>query len=94
MFESLRAAVVADKSVEMRVTDEKKHGQYCHASRIKIQDEPDVDEDSDGDGVLDLDDDVPWTRRRRSIPTTTASATMRTPMTITTAFPTRMTHSP
>ena len=59
MFESLRAAVVADKSVEMRVTDEKKHGQYCHASRIKIQDEPDVDEDSDGDGVLDLDDDVP-----------------------------------
>ena len=59
MFESLRAAVVADKSVEMRVTDEKKHGQYCYASRIKIQDEPDVDEDSDGDGVLDLDDDVP-----------------------------------
>ena len=59
MFESLRAAVVADKSVEMRVTDEKKHGQYCHASRIKIQDEPDVDQDSDGDGVLDLDDDVP-----------------------------------
>ena len=59
MFESLRAAVVADKSVEMWVTDEKKHGEYCHASRIKIQDEPDVDEDSDGDGVLDLDDDVP-----------------------------------
>ena len=59
MFESLLAAVVADKSVEMWVTDEKKHGEYCHASRIKIQDDPHVDEDSDGDGVLDLDDDVP-----------------------------------
>lgn len=59
MFESLRAAVVAEKSVEMRVTDEKKHGNYCHASRIKIQDEPHVDADSDGDGVLDLEDDVP-----------------------------------
>ena len=59
MFESLRAAVTADKPVEMRVTDEKKHGNYCHASRIKIQDEPHVDVDSDEDGVLDLDDDVP-----------------------------------
>ena len=59
MFESLRAAVVADKSVEMWVTDEKKHGEYCHASRIKIQDAPHIDEDSDGDGVLDLNDDVP-----------------------------------
>ena len=59
MFESLRAAVVADKSVEMWVTDAKKHGEYCHASRIKIQDDPHVDEDSDADGVLDLEDDVP-----------------------------------
>ena len=59
MFESLRVAVVAEKSVEMWVTDEKKHGQYCHASRMKIQDEPHVDVDSDGDGVLDLDDDLP-----------------------------------
>ena len=59
MFESLRAAVVAEKSVEMRVTDEKKHDDYCHANRITIQDEPHVDVDSDEDGVLDLDDDVP-----------------------------------
>ena len=59
VFESLRVAVVAGKSVEMRVTDEKKHGNYCHASRIKIQDEPHVDADTDGDGVLNLDDDVP-----------------------------------
>ncbi len=59
VFESLRAAVVAGKSVEMRVTDEKKHGNYCHASRIKIQDENHADEDSDADGVLDLEDDVP-----------------------------------
>ena len=59
MFESLRAALAEEKSVEMRVTDEKKHGDYCHASRIKIQDEPHVDVDSDEDGVLDLDDDVP-----------------------------------
>ena len=59
MFESLRVAVVAEKSVAMRVTDEKKHGAYCHASRIKIQDEPHVDADSDGDGVLDLEDDLP-----------------------------------
>ena len=42
VFKSLRAAVVAGKSVEMRVTDEKKHGNYCHASRIKVQDEPHV----------------------------------------------------
>ena len=59
VFESLRAAVVAGRSVGMRVTDEKKDGGYCHASRIKIQDEPHVDEDSDADGVFDLDDDVP-----------------------------------
>ncbi|MDE0225067.1 MAG: hypothetical protein OXP28_08030 [Gammaproteobacteria bacterium] len=59
VFESLRTAVVAGKSVEMRVTDEKKHGHYCHASRIKVQDEPHVDADTDGDGVLDLEDDVP-----------------------------------
>ena len=59
VFESLRAAVVADKSVGMRVTDERKQGDYCHASRIKIQDGPHVDEDSDADGVFDLDDDVP-----------------------------------
>ncbi|MDE0451683.1 MAG: thrombospondin type 3 repeat-containing protein [Gammaproteobacteria bacterium] len=59
VFESLRTAVVAGKSVEMRVTDERKHGNYCHASRIKIQDEPHADEDSDADGVLDLEDDVP-----------------------------------
>ena len=59
VFESLRAAVVAGRSVGMRVTDEKQDGGYCHASRIKIQDEPHIDEDSDADGVLDLDDDVP-----------------------------------
>ncbi|MDE0451686.1 MAG: hypothetical protein OXI90_07955 [Gammaproteobacteria bacterium] len=59
VFESVRAAVVAGKSVEMRVTDDKKHGNYCHASRIKVQDEPHVDVDTDGDGVLDLEDDVP-----------------------------------
>ena len=58
-FESLRAAVVAGKFVQMHVTDGKKHGDYCHASRIKIQDEPHVDEDTDGDGVFDLEDDVP-----------------------------------
>lgn len=59
MLESLRAAVVAGKSVEMRVNDEKKHGGYCFASRIKIQDETHEDGDSDGDGVLDLEDDLP-----------------------------------
>ena len=59
MFESLRAAVVADATVELRVTDAKKHNGFCHASRIKIQDSPHVDEDSDGDGVADLEDDVP-----------------------------------
>ncbi len=59
MVESLRAAVVTGKSVEMRVTDEQKHGGYCYASRIKIQDEPHEDGDSDADGVLDLDDDLP-----------------------------------
>ena len=58
-FEALRAAVVAEKSVGMRVTDEWKLDGYCLASRIKIQDGPHVDEDSDADGVLDLDDDVP-----------------------------------
>ena len=51
--------MVASKSVEMRVTDEKKHGNYRHAGRIKLQDEPHVDADTDGDGVLNLDDDVP-----------------------------------
>ena len=59
MFESLRAAVVADATVELRVTDAKKHNGFCHASRIKIQDSPHVDVDSDGDGVPDLEDDVP-----------------------------------
>ena len=59
VFESVRAAVAAGKSVEMRVTDDRKHGNYCHASRIKVQDEPHVDADTDGDGVLDLEDDVP-----------------------------------
>ena len=59
VFESLRAAVVAEKSVGMRVTDERKQGEYCHASRIKVQDEPHVDGDSDADGVFNLDDDVP-----------------------------------
>ena len=59
VFDSLRAAVVAGKSVEMRVTDARKHGRFCYASRIKVQDEPHVDEDSDADGVLDLEDDLP-----------------------------------
>ena len=59
MFASLRSAVTADKKVEMRVTDERKHDGFCHAIRIKIQDTPHVDEDSDGDGVTDLEDDVP-----------------------------------
>ena len=59
MLESLRAAVVAGKSVEMLVSDEKKHGGYCFASRIKIQDETHEDGDSDGDGVPDLEDDLP-----------------------------------
>ena len=59
VFESLRVAVVANKSVAMLVTDEKKHGQFCLASRITVQDESHVDEDSDGDGVADLEDDVP-----------------------------------
>lgn len=59
VFEALRTAVVAGKSVGMRVSDEDKRDGYCHASRIKIQDEPHVDEDSDADGVFDLEDDVP-----------------------------------
>ena len=59
VFEAMRSAVVADRSVAMRVTDESERDGYCHASRIKIQDEPHVDVDSDADGVLDLDDDVP-----------------------------------
>ena len=59
VFEALRVAVVEDKPVGMRVSDESEHGGYCHASRIKVQDDPHVDEDSDSDGVLDLDDDVP-----------------------------------
>lgn len=59
LLKAVGAAVVAEKSVAMLVSDEEKHGDYCLASRIKVQDEPHVDDDSDGDGVLDLDDDVP-----------------------------------
>ena len=59
MFESLRAAAAADKTVRMQMTDERKHDGFCHASRIMIQDAPYVDGDSDGDGAADLEDDVP-----------------------------------
>ena len=59
MFMSARSAIEVGKRVELRVTDDRKHGDYCHATRIKVQDASDVEEDSDADGVYDLDDDVP-----------------------------------
>ena len=54
MFESLRTAVATDKTVAMRVTDERKHDGFCHAHRIVIQDAAPDDEDGD-EAVLEAD---------------------------------------
>ena len=64
MFESLRTAVAADKTVAMRVTDERKHNGFCHAHRIVIQDAAPDGEDGD-EAVLEAD--VPLDGRRRAL---------------------------
>ena len=59
MYRLLSAALAAEKSVGLLVTDEQKRDGYCRGSRITVQDSPFVDVDSDNDGVDDLDDEVP-----------------------------------
>ena len=59
MFKSFQTAMKMDKLVELLITDEKQDGDFCHASRIIIQNSSYIDEDSDNDGVADLDDELP-----------------------------------
>ena len=59
MFKSFQTAMKMDKLVELLITDEKQDGDFCHASRIIIQNSSYIDEDSDNDGVDDLDDELP-----------------------------------